>query len=101
MKKTIFAVAVILGSTSSFAQDKQFMPEAGDYAIGIDATPFLNYVGNLIGGNDGNTAPSWNYLTTNQTITGKYFVDENMAYRGSLRLGFTGANVFNIGRHCS
>eukprot|EP00353_Schmidingerella_taraikaensis_P011903 CAMPEP_0185589236 /NCGR_PEP_ID=MMETSP0434-20130131/56121_1 /TAXON_ID=626734 ORGANISM="Favella taraikaensis, Strain Fe Narragansett Bay" /NCGR_SAMPLE_ID=MMETSP0434 /ASSEMBLY_ACC=CAM_ASM_000379 /LENGTH=267 /DNA_ID=CAMNT_0028212453 /DNA_START=83 /DNA_END=886 /DNA_ORIENTATION=+ len=76
------------------AQDKQYTPEADDWAIGIDATPFLSYFGNFIGGNDGNTAPSWNFLTNNQTITGKYFTSADMAYRGSLRLGF-GSNSAN------
>jgi len=93
MKKSILAVAVLIG-TSAFAQDltskkgESYLPAEGDWAIGIDATPFLNYFGNLIGGNDGNVAPTWNFLTTNQTITGKYFVADDMAYRGSLRLGF-------------
>ncbi len=88
MKKSILAVAVMLASTATFAQEENYLPESGDWAIGVDATPFLNYVGNLIGGNDGNVSPSWTYLTTNQTITGKMFVSEDMAYRGSLRLGF-------------
>ena len=98
MKKSILAVAVVLGSTTLFAQNLEskngeaYLPAAGDWAIGVDATPFLNYVGNLIGGNDGNTAPTWNYLTTNQTITGKYFVEDDMAYRASLRLGFGSAS---------
>jgi hypothetical protein len=94
MKKSIFAVALILGATSTtFAQDdKQYTPVSGDWAIGIDATPFLSYFGNLIGGNDGNAAPTWNFLTTNQTITGKYFAADDMAYRGSLRLGFGSSN---------
>jgi hypothetical protein len=43
----------------------------------------------MIGGGQGNNnAPTWNYLTNNQTITGKYFVDATKAYRGSLRIGF-------------
>ncbi len=88
MKKSFLAVAMILGTTATFAQDKQYTPEAGDWAVGIDATPFLNYFGNFIGGNGTNSAPTWTYLTTNQTITGKYFASEDMAYRGSLRLGF-------------
>lgn len=113
MKKSILAVAVVLGATSLFAQKLEskngeaYLPAAGDWAIGIDATPFLNYFGNFIGGNKGsvngatgdatygNTAPTWNYLTTNQTITGKYFVEDNMAYRGSLRLGF-GSNTEKV-----
>ena len=94
MKKSILAVAVLLGTSVAFAQDlknemgESYLPEAEDWAISIDATPFLSYFGNLIGGNDGNVAPSWNYLTTNQTITGKYFVDANTAYRAALRIGF-------------
>lgn len=95
MKKSILAVAVVLGATSLFAQKLEnkngeaYLPAAGDWAVGIDATPFLNYFGNLIGGGQGNnTAPTWNYLTTNQTITGKYFVEDDMAYRASLRIGF-------------
>jgi hypothetical protein len=98
LKKSILAVAVVLGATSLFAQKLEskngeaYLPAAGDWAVGIDATPFLNYFGNLIGGGQGNnTAPSWNFLTNNQTITGKYFVEDDVAYRASLRLGFGSA----------
>lgn len=93
MKKSILAVAVILGSTA-FAQKMEskhgeaYLPEAEDWAISIDANPFLNYFGNFIGGNGTNTAPSWNYLTNNQTIYGKYFAADDMAYRVGIRLGF-------------
>ncbi len=99
MKKSILAVAVVLGATSLFAQKLEnkngeaYLPAAGDWAIGIDATPFLNYFGKFIGGGQADTAaPMWNYLTTNQTITGKYFVEDDMAYRVSLRLGFGSAS---------
>ena len=95
MKKSILAVAVVLGATSLFAQKLEskngeaYLPASGDWALGIDATPFLNYFGNFIGGGqNANNAPTWNFLTTNQTITGKYFVEDDMAYRASLRLGF-------------
>ena len=95
MKKSMLAVAVVLGATSLFAQKLEskngeaYLPASGDWALGIDATPFLNYFGNFIGGGqNANNAPTWNFLTTNQTITGKYFVEDDMAYRASLRLGF-------------
>jgi len=89
MKKSILAVATLLMGTAAFAQDdKVYTPVEGDWAIGINADPFLNYFGNFIGGNGLNAAPAWNFLTTNQTITGKYFASDDMAYRGSLRLGF-------------
>ncbi len=102
MKKSILAVAVVLGATSLFAQKLEskngeaYLPAAGDWALGIDATPFLNYFGNFIGGGqNANAAPTWNFLTTNQTITGKYFVEDDMAYRASLRLGF-GSNTQKV-----
>lgn len=94
MKKSILALAVVLGATTTYAQDltskkgENYLPEAGDWAIGIDATPFLNYVGNFFGKTGPNAAPTWNFLTTNNAITGKYFVEDDMAYRGGLRIGF-------------
>lgn len=94
MKKLSILVGAITLTSSLFAQDltskkgEAYLPEQGDWAIGIDALPFLNYFGNFIGGNGANVAPSWDFQTTNSTITGKYFVEEKMAYRGSLRLGF-------------
>lgn len=66
----------------------QIQPEEGDWAIAIDANPFLEYFGNFIGGVDNNSAPTFSFLTVNQTITGKYVVSSDMAYRASLRLGF-------------
>jgi len=55
MKKSIALVAMAFGVTSAFAQDltskkgEPFLPEAGDYAISIDANPFLNYLGTFFG----------------------------------------------------
>ncbi|MDG1146903.1 MAG: hypothetical protein P8N52_01230 [Crocinitomicaceae bacterium] len=89
MKKLILAVIVALSASTTFAQKgKNYLPVSKDWAIGIDATPFLSYFGNLIGGQDGNVAPTWNNPSVNQVITGKYFVKDDMAYRASLRVGF-------------
>ncbi len=94
MKKSIALVAMAFGVTSAFAQDltskkgEPFLPEAGDYAIGIDAAPFLNYAGNFFGKTNSNTAPTWDYANTNMWIVGKKFKDANTAYRAGIRLGF-------------
>ena len=96
MKKSILALAVVLGATSSFAQDltskkgENYLPEAGDWAIGIDAVPMLNYIGNFFGKTaDNNYANGiWDFNNTNMLIQGKYFVEEGMAYRAGIRLGF-------------
>ncbi len=65
------------------------LPETGDWAIGVDATSFLNYFGNFIGSNGLNVAPTFDFLNTRQGITGKYFVSETMAYRAAVRIGMT------------
>lgn len=104
MKKTATIVALALGVTTASAQDltskkgEPYLPEAGDYAVSVDATPFLYYAGNFFGKSNftnnnglvttGNPAPTWNFLNGNNTITGKYFVDASTAYRLGLRLGF-------------
>jgi hypothetical protein len=104
MKTTITTIALALGVVSASAQDltskkgEPYLPEAGDYAVSIDATPFLYYAGNFFGKSNftnnnglittGNPAPTWNFLNGNNTITGKYFVDAATAYRVGLRLGF-------------
>src|SRR6218665_1665807 len=95
MKKTIALVALALGFTGVSAQDltskkgEPILPEAGDWGIGIDATPFLQYAGNFFGKTTSNTAPTFNFFAS-QTISGKYFIDAQTAYRGSVRLGFGG-----------
>lgn len=99
MKKSIALVALAFGVTGAFAQDltskkgEPFLPEAGDYAVSIDATSFLNYAGNFFGKTGANNAPTWNFLNGNSTITGKYFKDANTAYRLGLRLGFGSATT--------
>jgi hypothetical protein len=94
MKKTALALALAFGISGAFAQDltskkgEPYLPEAGDWSIGIDANPLLNYMGNLFSGNTGmNNAPTWNFMNATQTIIGKMFTDEATAYRGILRIG--------------
>lgn len=98
MKKSLTLLALALGLSNSFAQELKskkeevILPEAGDWAIGIDATPFLNYAGNMFGKTAANVAPTWDFHNTQQIITGKYFKDAKTAYRGSVRIGM-GSNT--------
>jgi hypothetical protein len=98
MKKTVFLAAALLIGAGSFAQEEEkvYLPEAEDWAVSIDATPFLNYFGNFIGGNGLNTAPTWDFLANDFRITGKYFKTEDMALRASLRLGFGSNSATNM-----
>jgi hypothetical protein len=91
MKKGLLYAALLLGVCSAQAQltskkGEPYLPEAGDWSVGMDATPFLNYLGNFLS-QDGNTAPTQQFLNANQTIIGKYFKTDKMAYRGILRIG--------------
>lgn len=93
MKKSITLVALAFGVTSAFAQDltskkgEPFLPEAKDWSISVDASPFLKYMGNFFGKTTPNAAPTWDHYSLNQSITGKYFMDANTAYRATVRLG--------------
>lgn len=96
MKKLTLSIASLLAICTVSAQDlvskkgEPYLPVAGDYSVSIDATPFLNYFGNLFS-NDGNVAPTWEFLG-NQTIVGRYFVEDKKAYRGILRIGLNSAS---------
>lgn len=96
MKKKVLFVASIFLATATFAQDgltskkgEAYLPEAGDWAIGFDGTPFLEYGGNMFNGTQNNSVnATWVGNNPAMTLVGKYFVDENTAYRGKLRIGF-------------
>jgi len=102
MKKSVLALALAFGVTTAFAQDltskkgEPILPEAGDWGIGIDANPFLDYAGNFFGKSSANVSPSWNFMTNNQTISGRYFADEKTVYRGAVRLGFGSQKATNV-----
>lgn len=106
MKRNILILAAVFVAGTVMSQDltskkgELYLPEAGDYAIGIDAAPFLNYFGNFIGGNGLNAAPTFNSHplvagggATSHTIAGKMVVDANTAYRANVRIGFTNATT--------
>lgn len=59
------------------------LPVKGDFAIGADATPFLQYGINLF---NGGNAPEFGY---NGSIFGKYYVRDNQAVRFRLKIGVT------------
>lgn len=109
MKKIILTATMALCTVGLFAQGtgsssssgmtskkgEMYLPEAGDWAISFDAAPFLNYFGNFLSGYTGpNTSPTANFLNSSQqTIVGKYFVDEQTAYRGLLRIGINSTTM--------
>ena len=90
-------MTAVLFSTIMFSQEEEvatdkvvnkrgvsILPQAGDFAIGIDATPVFNLVGNMVRINDF-TGPfadpmSFDFVQGNG-IYGKYFLTDNSAVR--------------------
>lgn len=102
MRKTLLLLALAFGTTCAFAQDgmtskkgEPILPETDDWALMIDATPVMNYLGNMVNGNLNNASPNWMYPGTPLAITGKMFKDEKTAYRGMIRLGFGSTTMNN------
>jgi hypothetical protein len=60
------------------------LPEAKDFAIGVDANPFLNFIGNAFNGNGFNSAPSFEGF--NGGLYGKYFLTDKSAIRAKFNL---------------
>jgi hypothetical protein len=99
MKRMFVTILTVLGMFAIInAQDIQnkngfaYLPEAEEFAIGIDATPVFNFFGNFIKINSGAAfadPSAFNFTNGNNAIYGKYFVDAQTAFRGSLRIGMT------------
>jgi len=107
MKKLILTAALAISTIGLFAQGsdqliskkgEMYLPESGDWSISFSATPFLTYFGGLLS-NNGAVAPVLGFTnggqTVNQTIIGKYFVDNQTDYRGLLRIGINSQGIDN------
>ena len=116
MKKLFFTFLAVAFSLAIFAQkdsviikkeriiikDKNtesYLPQAGDFAIGIDASPFINLVGNIIRIND-NTGPFYDPSAFNfvdgTSIYGKYFLTNNTAVRAKLSINMSTQTLNNL-----
>lgn len=93
MKKFFFLISAAALTATASAQDltnkrgESILPSQGDWAIGINAEPFLYYIGNAFNGNNNNLAPSMQYPAYPWAITGKKFITDKQAYRAKLRIG--------------
>lgn len=94
MKKLLLLSASLLWTAVLFAQQPiknkhgvVLTPEVGEFALNIDAIPFLKFGGSLF--NDQNESPFANFgVNYPLTFTGLYVAKENFAYRGKVRVGF-------------
>lgn len=88
--------------TSGSVPKKNYLPEEGDFALGIDATPVFKYIGNMFNGNLDNgyntfggspSIPTLNSPTV--SILGKYMLTDEFAVRANV--GFLIGSVTNRG----
>ncbi|MEM7163609.1 MAG: hypothetical protein AAF487_14360 [Bacteroidota bacterium] len=80
---------IVLGGQAQDLTSKRgenFLPEPGEWAIGLDASPFLNFAGNLF--NSENSSPQALYINNINTFYGKMFFEDQKAYRAKVRIGF-------------
>lgn len=107
MKKIIGLSFILISSACTFAQDNgqvqnkngvDIMPVQGEFGVGMNAIPVLNFVGDIFGYTGSNNAMSSNkfvnYFASN-TLFGKYMLTDNSAIRGHFRLGNTSFSAQN------
>jgi hypothetical protein len=85
------------------AKGHEVLPQCGDWGLGISATGFLNYVGNMFNSNTFNTVPAFNSANTPDVfsigslggvaLTGKYMKSSTLAYRGRFQVN-AGSNRY-------
>lgn len=91
MRNILFTAVAICCATLAAAQPvskkgEYYLPREGDWAIGIDASPVLEYFGNIFS-ESFNPSPSAAFTNNNFAVVGKKFVADDFAYRAGLRLG--------------
>ena len=87
------AVAFANAQTMTSKNGTPILPESGDWSVGFDAVPVINYFGNLFNNTSSNTV-SLNAFD-NQVITGKYMKDASTAYRVKLGINFGSTTLKN------
>jgi len=94
-KKVLFAAALVAASTVSAQtgeitsnRGENWLSQDGDWGLTFDATPILNYAGNLFNNTADNGGVAFTWANPLFAIQGKKLVDANTAYRGKLRIGF-------------
>ncbi|MBP6391287.1 MAG: hypothetical protein KA352_10370 [Flavobacteriales bacterium] len=103
MRKTVLFAVAVSAATAVTAQTgeitsnrgENWLSQDGDWGLIFDATPLINYAGNLFNGTAGNGGAALNnYFSSNNSkgsnvvIGAKKLVNANTAYRGMLRIGF-------------
>lgn len=95
MKKISYILLLLGLSLGAYSQEEvtaetqqpkkdvsSFLPAAGDFAIGVDALPYIEFLGSMFGHDN-------NLYLGQSTIYGKYFLSPDAAVRAELYLDYT------------
>ena len=91
----MFLSGIIYSQTLENKNGLPILPDSGEFALGVCASPFLSYAGNFFNGTSGNPSAYFDFIT-NYTIYGKYFLNPNKAIRGKIRIGKNNYTTKNI-----
>lgn len=96
MRRILFVFTLSLAAFYAQSQPvskkgEPYLPREGDWAVGVDAGPFLKYIGNLFTDSE-NEAPEARFVNDQFAITAKKFVRDDFAYRASLRVNVLADN---------
>lgn len=85
------------GAVITNKKGEAYLPVTDEWALGVSANPFLDYLGNFMNGlTDGNSAPAFTFAanpSNNIAIFGKKMIDENTAWRA--RFNVSAINTIN------
>lgn len=84
----------------------EVLPQKGEWALGVSATSFLVYAGNLLNGNSGNNAPIFNHGNGptsfaignlgGMALSGKYMKSATFAYRARFQANASSNTMRNF-----
>lgn len=96
--KKIMSFVVVLGITGAMnaqmvsKKGENYLPQAGDWAIGVDGSSMVSYFGNMLNNSAGNDL-SFDHNNADAMITGKLFKTDKMAYRAAVRIGMSSSTL--------
>ena len=111
--KILLASACMMLASTTYVDakkpEKNYLPEAGDVTIGVNAVPFLNYLGNMFGKQKNNKinpaeiggVPAFNkgvipgLDNPTMSIFGKYFLTDKTAIRLNVGIGINSQTQSN------
>lgn len=98
MKKIISIVIIallpLIGANAQKKNDKQYLPEEGDWAVGVNVIPLLKYIGDGkneegFGGGAPFTKGDYKFLVPDVSILAKYMLTDNIGLRANLGFMFS------------